>query len=145
MDTNRRISSSLFTRLSNENLITFPLVTIVIYLKIVLYYCRILGLYAAYLLVAHRLLRSLYDGMAYNIFFNEMPYVDRIFRICQDIYLVRESRLFAVEENIVARLFFMFRSHETLIKWTRLPRRTVMKFSQPPQCWNIVDEEKKNV
>jgi hypothetical protein len=39
-------------------------------------------------------------------------------QLCLDIYLVRESGALDLEEDLFAKLIFLYRSPETLIKWT---------------------------
>jgi len=51
--------------------------------------------------------------------FEDFPYVDRLLQLCLDIYLVRETMEFGLEEDLFAKLIFLYRSPETMIKWTR--------------------------
>lgn len=40
--------------------------------------------------------------------------------MCHDIYLARENHEFELEEDLYAKLLFLFRSPETMIKVTQL-------------------------
>ncbi|XP_035705079.1 piezo-type mechanosensitive ion channel component isoform X2 [Folsomia candida] len=79
----------------------------------------IIGLYTTLVLVASKFVRGFFSGISFLIMFDDMPNVDRIFQLCLDIYLVRESGELALEEDLFAKLIFLYRSPETLIKWTR--------------------------
>lgn len=41
-----------------------------------------------------------------------------------DIYFVREHKDGKLEEDLYAKLIFVFRSPETLIQWTRMPEES---------------------
>ncbi len=70
-------------------------------------------------LVVARVLRGLVAGNPLDVIIKEMPCIDRLLKICMDIYLVREARDFELEQDLFAKLIFLFRSPETLIRWTR--------------------------
>lgn len=78
-----------------------------------------IGIYTTFVFVASRFFRGLFSGGSSNIIYSELPYVDRILQLCLDIYLVRESLEFALEEDLFAKLIFLYRSPETMIRWTR--------------------------
>ncbi|XP_054741446.1 piezo-type mechanosensitive ion channel component isoform X2 [Anastrepha obliqua] len=79
----------------------------------------ILGVYTTFVIVASRFFKSFIGGQNRKIMFEDMPYVDRVLQLCLDIYLVREALEFALEEDLFAKLIFLYRSPETMIKWTR--------------------------
>uniref|UniRef100_A0AAG5DE22 Piezo-type mechanosensitive ion channel component n=1 Tax=Anopheles atroparvus TaxID=41427 RepID=A0AAG5DE22_ANOAO len=80
----------------------------------------IIGIYSTLILVFSRMLRtSIFSGASSKIMFEDLPYVDRVVQLCLDIYLVRESCEFTLEEDLFAKLLFLYRSPETMIKWTR--------------------------
>lgn len=79
----------------------------------------IIGMYGTFVLLVSRMVRGFFSGSSQKIMFEDLPYVDRILQLCLDIYLVRESMEFALEEDLFAKLIFLYRSPETMIKWTR--------------------------
>ncbi|KAK3085436.1 hypothetical protein FSP39_003276 [Pinctada imbricata] len=86
----------------------------------------IIGLYITFILLIGRILRLSTTGLQEGIAFKELPYVDNILRLCLDIYLVREMVEFRLEEDLYAKLLFVYRSPETMIKWTRLPNDLIV-------------------
>lgn len=66
-----------------------------------------------------RIIRGFFDDVSYKVIYTQMPNVDKVLQLCLDIYLVRESKEFALEEDLYAKLLFLYRSPETLIKWTK--------------------------
>ncbi|XP_023033887.2 piezo-type mechanosensitive ion channel component [Drosophila willistoni] len=79
----------------------------------------IIGLYTTFVFLVSRIIRSLIANNHRRIMFEDLPYVDRILKLCNDIYLVRETQEYRLEEDLYAKLIFLYRSPETLIKWTR--------------------------
>lgn len=82
-------------------------------------YFRIIGLYTTFVYVVSRIIRSLIANNHRRIMFEDLPYVDRVLKLCTDIYLVRETQEYRLEEDLYGKLIFLYRSPETLIKWTR--------------------------
>ena len=68
------------------------------------------------MIVISQMMRKIVSDMAPKIMFDDLPYVDRILRLCLDIYLVRESGDLCLEEDLFAKLIFLYRSPETLIR-----------------------------
>ncbi len=97
------------------------------YFKICLYmlswklcfFSRIIGLYLSVVIVIGRVIRVQTTGMTQSIMFNFLPSVDRMWKLVRELYLVREAREFRMEEELFARLMFLYRSPETLIKVTK--------------------------
>lgn len=80
---------------------------------------RIMGLYMSVVLVIGKFVREFFSGISHTIMFEELPHVDRILKLCTDIFLVRETGELDLEEDLYAKLIFLYRSPETMIKWTR--------------------------
>lgn len=81
--------------------------------------CRIMGLYVSIVLVIGKFVRGFFSEISHSIMFEELPCVDGILKLCQDIFLVRETGELELEEELYAKLIFLYRSPETMIKWTR--------------------------
>nr|DBA22115.1 TPA: hypothetical protein GDO54_013179 [Pyxicephalus adspersus] len=79
----------------------------------------IVGLYMSVVLVVGKFIREFFNGISRSIMFEELPNVDRILKLCTDIFLVRETGDLDLEEQLFAKLIFLYRSPETMIKWTR--------------------------
>ncbi|XP_032925871.1 piezo-type mechanosensitive ion channel component 1 [Catharus ustulatus] len=79
----------------------------------------IMGLYVSIVLVIGKFVRGFFSEISHSIMFEELPCVDGILKLCQDIFLVRETGELELEEELYAKLIFLYRSPETMIKWTR--------------------------
>lgn len=53
------------------------------------------------------------------IMYHEWPFADRVEKLCEEVYLVRELGELQLEEELFARLIFLHRSPETLVRLTR--------------------------
>lgn len=81
--------------------------------------CSIIGLYVSLVLVVGRFVRVFFSGASTQVMYQELPCVDNILNLCLDIYMVRESQDYRMEEYLFSKLIFLYRSPETLIKWTK--------------------------
>ncbi|KAM9061226.1 piezo-type mechanosensitive ion channel component 2-like [Sarcophilus harrisii] len=79
----------------------------------------IVGLYVSVVMVIAKFIREHFNGISRSIMYEELPNVDRILKLCTDIFLVREMGDFELEEQLFSKLIFLYRSPETMIKWTR--------------------------
>lgn len=111
-----------YTRRSANKWTLYTLISFLSYL------CRIMGLYASVVLVIGKFVREFFSGISHTIMFEELPNVDRILKLCTDIFLVRETGELDLEEDMYSKLIFLYRSPETMIKWTR--EKTQWKLSE---------------
>ncbi|XP_036605792.1 piezo-type mechanosensitive ion channel component 2-like [Trichosurus vulpecula] len=91
----------------------------------------IVGLYVSVVMVVAKFIREHFNGISRSIMYEELPNVDRILKLCTDIFLVREMGDHELEEQLFSKLIFLYRSPETMIKWTR-------EAQSPPQ--QLVDQ-----
>ncbi|KAI4871611.1 hypothetical protein NFI96_000999 [Prochilodus magdalenae] len=79
----------------------------------------IMGLYMSVVLVVGKFVREFFNGISRSIMFEELPNVDRVLKLCTDIFVVRETGEMELEEQLFEKLIFLYRSPETMIKMTR--------------------------
>ena len=94
-----------------------------IYLFLIHLCCRIIGLYVGFVWLVGKFVRLFFTSISYRIMFDEMPNVDKVLKLCLDIFMVRESKELELEEDLFAKLMFLYRSPQTLIKWTKYKRQ----------------------
>ena len=76
--------------------------------------CRIIGLYVSLVLVVGKFLRMWTEDRAFRIMVEEMPDPDYIIDLCKDIYVSRESHEWRIEEELFAKLLYLFKSPDML-------------------------------
>ncbi|XP_056158031.1 piezo-type mechanosensitive ion channel component 2-like, partial [Lampris incognitus] len=79
----------------------------------------IVGLYMSVVFVIGKFVREFFNGISRSIMFEELPCVDRVLKLCTDIFVVRETGEMELEEILCEKLIFLYRSPETMIKMTR--------------------------
>jgi hypothetical protein len=77
------------------------------------------AMYVAVVLVVGRFVRELVKTEIANSMVEDMPNADNVLRLIHDIYLVREKREFYLESRLFGKMLFLFRSPETLVRWTK--------------------------
>ncbi|XP_074646694.1 piezo-type mechanosensitive ion channel component 1-like isoform X3 [Tubulanus polymorphus] len=82
----------------------------------------IIGLYISFILVIGTLIRGWFTGLKEDVKYRQMPYVDRNLELCFNIYLARESKDLYLEEELYAKLLFLYRSPETMIAYSKYPK-----------------------
>lgn len=88
----------------------------------------IIGLYTTFVVFFARLIRT---DPSSKVIYTEIPMTDRVYALMLDIYMMRESKEFELEEKLFAKLLFLYRSPEMLIEWSR--RDEIQTIVQEPQ------------
>ncbi|XGW30944.1 hypothetical protein V3C99_009703 [Haemonchus contortus] len=80
----------------------------------------VIAMYISLVIVIGRVIRGFFTHNPTDVMITEIPNPDFLLKICLDIYLVREAKDFYLEQDLFAKLIFLFRSPATLIQWTRM-------------------------
>ena len=73
-------------------------------------------------LVISKFVRNYVNSLALDIMVDQIPYPDRLLELCDDIFNVREAKNFVLEEVLVGRLIYIFRSPQRLLEITEMPK-----------------------
>ena len=87
----------------------------------IIFFFSVMGLYVSVILVVARAMRVGVMGQHSTIMYRHLPFVDLILVILLDIYMVRESGEYRLEEELFAKMLFLYRSPETMVKVTKRP------------------------
>ncbi|PAA72971.1 hypothetical protein BOX15_Mlig016368g1 [Macrostomum lignano] len=90
------------------------------------------GILSVFVISIARVLRAGIIPRHYLVMYVDMPHVDRLLALLHDIYLVRESQELELEEELFAKLLYLFRSPSMLIKYTQTPESILSKFYHEP-------------
>lgn len=86
---------------------------------------RIIGLYISVVLVIGRFIRSYIASLPTELLINEILYPEQLLELCKDIFLVRESGDLRLEEILVGKLFYIFRSPQMVVRLTEQPKQKI--------------------
>lgn len=77
------------------------------------------------MLVIGQFLKGYTKGISHKIIYEDVPEPVDIIRLCEDIFLVRDlgEEGLQLEELLVGKLFFLYRSPARMIEWTRIRQR----------------------
>ena len=78
----------------------------------------VIGLYVSVVLVIGRFIRGYVSALPQNLLIDQIAEPDPLLKLCDDIFTVREMKILIMEEILVGKLYFIFRSPERLIALT---------------------------
>ena len=73
-------------------------------------------------LVIGRFIRGYIANLPHVLIIDEILHPEPLLELCKDIFLVRESKRFRLEEILVGKLFYIFRSPEKIVQLTEEPK-----------------------
>lgn len=79
-----------------------------------------------YFFVAYNLFKTVSKDHTKILWLDDMPNVDRLYRLLNNIYLARALRLYRLEEDLFAMLVFILRTRELAIVVTRTKEQTAI-------------------
>lgn len=85
--------------------------------------CRIVGLYSTFIILIAQLVKDVLVGSSTKIIYQELPNVDKILRLLNDILLVRSLVLLDLEDELYEKLIYIYRDPAFMIHITKCNRK----------------------
>ncbi|CAH1993221.1 unnamed protein product [Acanthoscelides obtectus] len=79
----------------------------------------IITFYSVFLFVVHGWSRQIIFDRVAMVWLYEVPQADILYSMCKEVFMCREYHMWELEEIAVGRVFFMIRSGETTLKFSR--------------------------
>ncbi len=70
------------------------------------------------MLVIGRFIRGYVSSLPQNLLIDQIAFPDPLLKLCDDIFFVREMKNLVLEEILVGKLYYIFRSPDRLISLT---------------------------
>ena len=85
-------------------------------------------MYVSVVLVIGRFIRTYVADLPYRLAVDEILNPDPLIRLCHDIFTVRERGDLKLEEILVGKLFYIFRSSERIVRITEDLKERLIRF-----------------
>ncbi|RUS88528.1 hypothetical protein EGW08_003704 [Elysia chlorotica] len=86
-------------------------------------------MYVSFVLVLFKFFRTAFiDGRMVLVYVEELPCVDHLLVLFDQMFMAREMKDYWLEEELVAKLIFILRSPDVLFRITRMPQEV----AKPP-------------
>lgn len=88
-----------------------------------MFFCSVIGLYVSVVFAIGQFIRGYVSSLPQNLLIDQIYYPDPLLKLCDDIFFVREMKNLVLEEVLVGKLYYIFRSPERLISLTDKQRK----------------------
>lgn len=91
--------------------------------KLIFTVCSIVGLYSTFIILIAQLVRDVLVGSSTKIIYQELPNVDKILQLLNDILLVRSLVLLDLEDELYEKLIHIYRDPAFMFHITKCNRK----------------------
>ena len=78
-------------------------------------------MYVSFVLVVFKFFRTAFiEGRMVKVYVEELPCVDHVLVLFDHLFMAREMKDYWLEEELVAKIIFIFRNSDVLFRFTRM-------------------------